>query len=623
MIAFNRRASWQSLLASSLVALAACSSSEPGAGFEQALEDDEPGAIAGEFVSYIADYEDGTTETQHFLRREDGTERRLYFQVEPEIAPGSRLRVWGSEKADSINVSKYKMPKFQPEPVGVASQRAALIGAEASVPKKFCTVIVGLNGATVPTTCANNGTNCVTETNADQVFYSGPRSVNAYYQENSYGQDSLSGKVVGTVNYQMASGCSFGPMANAVRGMFPDEKCDQWGLVMTPNAKGCGWAGLGEVGTSDKPARVTWYNNTLGCVAAVQEPGHNYGGLHSASMDCGTGRAFLDDPASCKHSEYGDRFDTMGGGCRHMNAWQKLYQKWWGGCNAIKVTQSGTFNLYPTEKPCDGVQAIQVPFPGGKVRRYRNRDLTSYFLEYRTPVGFDGTTGNTKPMTAQVLVHVAPNPILPNQVNPRGSETWIINVGNSTDVQGLTLGGVKSFSDPAGGVTIAVTAMDGEKAVIDVKVDNPADNAGPTVCLDGKNTVLVGSGPATCNGPVVTLPDGGGAGGSKLDAGPDTGRRDAMAETGSSVGAGGGTGGSGIVADGAAGTANGVGGSTAGGNAAGTRNPTGGPGGGDEGGCTCKIAAPSTSGRATAPIALGLGLAGLFASRRRSRRHDA
>ncbi|HKQ68896.1 MAG TPA: hypothetical protein VJT73_06145 [Polyangiaceae bacterium] len=622
MIAFNRRASWRSLLASSLVALAACSSSEPGAGFEQAIEDDEPGAIAGELVSYIADYEDGTTETLHFLRREDGTEHRLYFQIEPEIAPSSRLRVWGTESTGSIDVSKYKLPKFQPEPAGVASQRAALTGAEAGVPRKFCTVIVGLNGATVPTTCGNNGTSCVTETNADQAFYNGPRSVNAYFQENSYGQESVGGKVLGTVNYQMASGCDIVPMANAVRGMFPDEKCDQWGLVMTPEAKGCPWRGLGTLGTSDKPASFTWYNNTLNCVTAAQEPSHNYGALHSQAMDCGAGQAFLDDPTSCSQITYGDNFDTMGHGCRHMNAWQKLYQKWWGGCNAVKVTQSGTFNLYPTEKPCDGVQAIQVPFPGGKVRRYQNRDLTSYYLEYRAPIGFDGTTGNSKPMTAQVLVHVAPDPILPNQAGPRGSETWIINVGNGTDVQGLTPGGVKSFSDPAGGLTFTVTAMDGEKAVIDVKVDNPVANAGPALCLDGKNTVLEGSGPATCNGPIVTLPDGGGAGGSRVDAGPDTGRSDAMAETGPSDGAGGGTGDSGIVTDGATIPANGADGSTAGNNAEGARNPTGNPGS-DKGGCACKIAAPSTSGCARAPIALGLGLAGLFASRRRLRRHDA
>ena len=81
----------------------------------------------------------------------------------------------------------------------------------------------------------------------------------------------------------------------------------------------------------------------------IQEPGHNFGMQHSSSMDCGSA-SFHDTPqGNCTHSEYGDPFDPMGGGCRHMNAWQKAYQGWSQGCNMVRVQSSGTFTLLPLE----------------------------------------------------------------------------------------------------------------------------------------------------------------------------------------------------------------------------------------------------------------------------------
>src|SRR6185436_3921331 len=203
-----------------------------------------------------------------------------------------------------------------------------------------------------------------------------------------------------------------------------------------------------------------------------------------------------DSLAGCTHSEYGDRFDTMGGGCRHFNAWQKFYQKWWGGCDGVKVNSSGTFNLYPTEIPCNGVQALQIPFPGGKTRPFAssgggggaaNTTLTSWYLEYRTSTGFD------RGMTPQVLVHMGVDPVLPTQANPRGVHTWIVNASGTATNPGLVAGG--SFTDPAGGLTVTVMSLDATKAVIKVDVTN---GSGPSICLDGMNTPFSAPGPADC-----------------------------------------------------------------------------------------------------------------------------
>jgi hypothetical protein len=190
----------------------------------------------------------------------------------------------------------------------------------------------------------------------------------------------------------------------------------------------------------------------------VQEPGHNYGMQHSSSITCG-GAAFADDLASCSHSEYGDKYDTMGGGCYHMNGWQKLYQKWFGGCNGVRTTSSGKFNIYPIESPCNGVQVLQVPFPGAKTRSFQNTTLTSYYLELRTATGFDSKYG-----APSVLVHAGGAPILPNTSNPKGLHVWALAAGGTT--WGLTAG--KSFADPAGGLTITVDSVSTTTAVVDI-----------------------------------------------------------------------------------------------------------------------------------------------------------
>ena len=48
-----------------------------------------------------------------------------------------------------------------------------------------------------------------------------------------------------------------------------------------------------------------------------------------------------------------------------MDGFQKAYQDWLTGCNVVKVTTSGTFTLFPLEKPCNGVQLLQIPVPAG------------------------------------------------------------------------------------------------------------------------------------------------------------------------------------------------------------------------------------------------------------------
>ena len=167
---------------------------------------------------------------------------------------------------------------------------------------------------------------------------------------------------------------------------------DHYLWYMGSRTTACGFSGLAEAGLPSRPTNDSWYNGSAGCVVLVQEPGHNFGMMHSSSMRCGTA-TFADDPeaANCTHSEYGDRYDPMGGACNHMNAWQKVFEGWLQKCNGISVKSSGTYTLQPLELACDGPQVLQIPMPkvrpfgrsgGGGLATIEN--IQYYYLELRT-----------------------------------------------------------------------------------------------------------------------------------------------------------------------------------------------------------------------------------------------
>jgi hypothetical protein len=313
------------------------------------------------------------------------------------------------------------------------------------------------------------------------------------------------GDVYGPFSYTPSSACdttiataALRPLVDQVAGGGVNHYMWYYGS----RQPGCQFEGAAAEGTPDRPQRDSWYNAASDCVVLVQEPGHNFGMQHSSSMSC-NGQTFIDAPdGTCKHNEYGDPFDPMGGGCRHMNGWQKAFEGWLDGCNVVKATASATFTLLPLESACNGIQLLQVPMPrarpfthsgGGEAANVTDM-LTSYYVELRAPIGFDGG------LTPMVLVHVAGDLPGPSQA---GLHTWLLDMTPGTpSLRDAALAAGASFTDPAGGVTITATSVSAAQASIEIDV---AGGTGEPTCLDG--TTLVSPGPASCG--QVDAGDGG------------------------------------------------------------------------------------------------------------------
>jgi hypothetical protein len=276
----------------------------------------------------------------------------------------------------------------------------------------------------------------------------------------------------------------------------------------------------------------------------------------------------------------------MGGGCYHMNGWQKTYQGWTGKCNNVKVGSSGTYTLFPLEKPCDGVQVLQIPMP--KVRTVSAgglggaASLRHYYLELRTPTGFDARLAGAP----TVLVRVADDYRTRRQV---GYHTWILDMNPATTtLDGLKAGG--QFADPAGGVSFAVEAISNEQATIRVEVQN---GAGASTCLDG--TAFTPPGPASCSG-IGGTSGSGGTGGTSGTSG--TGGTSGSAGSGGSAGTAGTSGSAGSAGIGGA-AGGGSGGDAGSGGSAGSTGDGGAGVGGTGFGGSAGIGAGGSSGAGT------------------------
>ena len=360
-------------------------------------ERDDDGSLRGELKVYVSDDFEGNTETTYCVATDDGQEQRLLFDggaARGDLLPSSRIKVWVQPVGRTCGSC---LPDAgRPVEDGLASARSALIGGAPYPARSFAFVLIDLGGG-VNRTAADITARLMTGARLDPQLL----PVRVVRPAGHHGAGLRADHLRSACANVSASGVRDGH-SQCLTPMIRRAPSSTTSGTSAATCRPAAGAGSRRWARRIAPSRDTWYNASTSCVVLVQEPGHNFGMQHSSSLRC-RAASFADDPNGCTASEYGDPFDPMGGGCRHMNAWQKAYQGWFGGCNGVRVTDSGTFTLLPLEPACNGVQFLQIKTP--KARTFnrpaaggggpRRRTLDYYYVELRAPHDFDGTLGNT------------------------------------------------------------------------------------------------------------------------------------------------------------------------------------------------------------------------------------
>jgi hypothetical protein len=462
------------------------------------------GITEGEFVTYVADFDDGHSERWHALKPTTGGEIKLAFDTPPDLVSGSQVRITGDLVSESLHVSNVEVLSTPP-------QAAPQTLESPPSPDTYGLVLVDLGG----------GVNIDAGSAETTMFSTNPadKSFSSFYFESSYGKYTVTGAVLGPYQFSMTT-CDTTGMETAIEPQITQPFNH---LIYYFNRTTlCTFGGLGEEGSVKAPAKRTWMNGSLSCVVLMQEPGHNLGLMHANTIACGADSFSTTPATSCTITEYGSTMTPMGSGCHQLNAYEKWYEQWLTGCNGVRVTNTGTFNLVPLGDSCPGaVQVLQVPMPATLTvndpqATTTNVSLKDYYVELRAAAGnFDGYnaagrggqgtgvtyTGPTVYVYTSDDVHTGAAPAR-GQTTPTANSVWteLINMNPaSTTFTGLSTVG-QSFADPAGGATITLQSISATGAVIGVTVPNGSGN--PT-CIDG--TTLVGTGGA-CDGGAVVIP---------------------------------------------------------------------------------------------------------------------
>ncbi len=213
------------------------------------------------------------------------------------------------------------------------------------------------------------------------VMVNNTYSVANFYNEVSYGQQSLNVTVVPTwlqAGVATPAGCDFTTVGNLA-----DAAATAAGYVISnykyrfyvmPMNGTCGWLGLAYIGYPYQ----AWNNGDNVVNVYGHELGHNFTLWHAGSLYCGAGQVI---GGSCSVSEYGDPFDIMGNqSAMHFNAMQKSALNWIPS-TAVKTHTGGTatYTIGPIESPGQSAYAVKIP---AAVNR-------TYWIEYRQPIGFD------------------------------------------------------------------------------------------------------------------------------------------------------------------------------------------------------------------------------------------
>jgi chitodextrinase len=363
---------------------------------------------------------------------------------------GARVRVRGTMSGSILKVGGNKADAQVTQNTVVAAPSA----------KKLAVLLVKF---------ADTDPEPYTISQVQQVMFSNSDSVANYFNEESYGQLTMTGDVFGyfTISTNTVA-CDFTDIGNKARAAAAAAGIDLSSYTQIQYLhnylSSCGWAGLAYV-----PGRDSWINQYLGLRVPSHELSHNLGVHHASTMSCTVGgvRVTLSaNSADCSSSEYGDPFSVMGSATsRHTHNQQLASLTWLSGGALQTVSTSGTYQLASADLTSSASpRAVRVP---------RGSTGTWFYLELRSPTGtnFD-TFSPSDPAVTGVSIRISNDwgTIIQSQLldTTPGTSSYLdapLQVG-------------QSFTDPLSGVTITtVSVADG---VATVNVSWGADGVAPS-----------------------------------------------------------------------------------------------------------------------------------------------
>jgi Bacterial Ig domain/Gametolysin peptidase M11 len=319
-------------------------------------------------------------------------------------------------------------------------------------------------------------------------------SASAFYEEESHGGISLSGKldedgdVFGWLALDTPTAeCPFLTWRDEANAAAAAEGIDLAGydhvIYVFPPQSSCSWLGLAVIGGD-----WSMINGNLGVHAISHELGHNLGLDHAGSLTCFSGSVRVQISNACALTEYGDPFDTMGNiAPRHSNGWNLEKLGVLAPANVETVEESGTYSLRSALQP--SAQPTMLRFP--RLVGDSGDVLSWYFLEVRETGGIFENVVDAS--TAAVSVRATRDALL------TPAETLLLDANPGTaSFADAPLGAGQTFD--GGAVTIRTLSAGGGAATVSVELDEepPTVPAGLTATV-GVDGVRLQWGPSTDN----------------------------------------------------------------------------------------------------------------------------
>jgi chitodextrinase len=339
----------------------------------------------------------------------------------------------------------------------------------------------------------------------------------SYFKEASYGKAWIVPSFYGP--YRLAensqSGCgSLNPgelmqLANADIDFTKVKR-----LIIVANCAGYGATASNELpsttpdGTVDLATIVEDREYAQQLYVNIHELSHTLGGFNAHASDYVCLPDAFEPPTrfekGCDAPEYTDPFDVLGGSgssIGQLDPYHKANAGWLSSSQFPAVTASGSYTLAPYESPGSGIVALNIP---------RGSSGSSFTVEYRQPIGFDGwmTSCDRCTVTQGASIRLSDYGV---DGSGGGSDTELIDTtpgtiddggytSNSDANDGALLPG-KSFTDPEYGITISAVSASSSGLSVNVTLSSQATCAHAAPRLSAPSLTSGAGGPS----PTYTL----------------------------------------------------------------------------------------------------------------------